>query len=93
MGGMIILEATVSFLGFGIPPPMPSWGSMLSEEGRQFMFRAIWLAIFPGLALSIAVYGINMLGDALRDILDPRMRGGAGRYSGVKKKAMKKYLA
>jgi len=84
LAGMIITEATISFLGFGIPPPIPSWGGMLSGSGRSFMHIAPWLAIWPGLALSIAVYGINMLGDALRDVLDPRLRGGIGRYNGTK---------
>ncbi len=80
MGSMILMEAMISFLGFGIPPPQPSWGGMLSGAGRRFMIYAPWLAIWPGLALSIAVFGINMLGDAVRDILDPRLRGGLGRY-------------
>ncbi len=83
VGGMILSEASMSFLGFGIPPPIPSWGGMLSSSGRQYMLIAPWLAIWPGLALSIAVFGINMLGDAVRDILDPRLRGGLGRYGGV----------
>ena len=86
MGRMIISEATLSFLGFGIPPPTPSWGGMLSGTGRSYMLRAPWMAFWPGLALAIAVYGINMLGDAVRDVLDPRLRGGLGRYSGVKRK-------
>jgi len=86
MGQMILTEATLSFLGFGIPPPIPSWGGMLSGEGRTYMYFAPWMAIWPGLALSIAVYGINMLGDAVRDILDPRLRGGLGRYGRTKKK-------
>ncbi|MFC1952280.1 ABC transporter permease [Chloroflexota bacterium] len=76
----ILTEASLSFLGYGIPPPYPSWGGMLSGRGRDFMFRAPWMVIWPGLALSIAVYGVSIFGDALRDILDPRMRGGAGRY-------------
>jgi peptide/nickel transport system permease protein len=80
VGGMILAEATLSFLGFGIPPPAPSWGGMLSGSGRNYMFIAPWLAIWPGIALGLAVYGINMLGDAVRDILDPRLRGGIGRY-------------
>jgi peptide/nickel transport system permease protein len=84
MGGMILAEATISFLGYGIPPPTPSWGGMLSWEGRRYMLQAPWLAFWPGLALSVAVYGINMLGDAVRDILDPRLRGGVGRYAGAK---------
>jgi len=77
---IILTEASLSFLGFGIPPPTPSWGSMLSLSGRAYMFLAPWMAIWPGLALAIVVYGINMFGDALRDILDPRLRGGTGRY-------------
>ena len=81
---IIITEATLSFLGLGIPPPEPSWGGMLSGAGRSYMFLAPWMAIWPGLALSIVVWGINMLGDALRDLLDPRLRGGVGRY-GVKR--------
>jgi peptide/nickel transport system permease protein len=89
VGDMIIDEATVSFLGFGIPPPIPSWGGMLSLEGRKFMIWAPWLAVWPGLALSLAVYGINVLGDAIRDILDPRLRGGLGSYGRVKLKKNK----
>jgi peptide/nickel transport system permease protein len=85
-GAAIIAEASISFLGYGIPPPVPSWGGMLSGSGRQYMLQAPWLALWPGLALSIVVYGINMFGDALRDLLDPRLRGGLGRYSGVKNK-------
>ena len=81
--GTILAEAGLSFLGFGIPPPSPSWGGMLSGDARTYMFQAPWMALWPGLALSILVYGVNMFGDALRDILDPRLRGGAGRY-GVK---------
>ena len=67
----VIIEATLSFLGIGIPPPTPSWGSMLSEA-RRYMGNSVWMAIFPGLTLSIAVLGFNMLGDGLRDLLDPR---------------------
>ena len=84
---MILNEAGLSFLGFGVPPPAPSWGGMLSGGARQFMFLDPWMALWPGLALSIIVYGINMFGDALRDLLDPRLRGGIGRYgSKVNKK-------
>lgn len=83
---MILSEASLSFLGLGIPPPNPSWGGMLSQEGRRFMLQSPWLAIWPGLALAIVVYGVNMFGDALRDLLDPRLRGGVGRYSGATKK-------
>lgn len=78
LGGAILAEAALSFLGFGVPPPAPSWGRMLSAEGLPFMLQAPWLAIFPGLAISIAVFGFNMLGDALRDLLDPKMQGTGG---------------
>jgi len=77
---MIMGEASLSFLGFGIPAPAPSWGGMLSGSARSYMFLAPWMAIWPGLALSTVVYGVNMFGDAVRDILDPRLRGGIGRY-------------
>ena len=87
--GMVLAEASLSFLGFGIPPPVPSWGGMLSGSGRQYMFMAPWMAIWPGLALAIVVYGINMFGDAVRDITDPRMRGGVGRYGVRAKKEAK----
>ncbi|MBA7560693.1 Oligopeptide transport system permease protein OppC [subsurface metagenome] len=87
--GVILAEAGLSFLGFGIPPPFPSWGGMLSGQGRTYMFLAPWMVIWPGLALSIVVYGINMFGDAVRDLLDPRLRGGVGRYGvRVKKKSI-----
>lgn len=89
MGAAIITEASISFLGYGIPPPTPSWGGMLSEGGRRYMLMAPWLALWPGLALAVVVYGINMLGDAFRDLLDPRLRGGLGRYGGVKKRMPK----
>ena len=86
--GMVLAEASLSFLGFGIPPPDPSWGGMLSGSGRQYMLMAPWMAIWPGLALAIVVYSINMFGDAVRDITDPKMRGGVGRYGvRVKKEA------
>jgi len=80
MGGTILAEASLSFLGYGIPPPHPSWGGMISGEGRAHMLRAPWLALWPGVALTLAVFGINMLGDAMRDLLDPRLRGGLGSY-------------
>lgn len=76
IGVIILAEAAVSFLGYGVPPPQPSWGGMLSATGRSHMVRAPWLSIFPGLALGLAVFGFNVLGDALRDLLDPRLRGG-----------------
>jgi len=78
IGGVILAEASLSFLGFGIPPPQPSWGGMLSGQARRFMYEAPWMALWPGVALTLAVYGVNMFGDALRDLIDPRLRGGIG---------------
>ena len=78
VGAVIIAEASLSFLGFGVPVNIPSWGGMLSREGRQYMEQAPWLALFPGLFLTITIYSLNMFGDALRDLLDPRLRGGEG---------------
>ena len=75
LGTAIISEASLSFLGLGIPPPQPSWGGMLSGNARNYYAIAPWLAIWPGLAISLAVYGFNLFGDALRDVLDPRLRG------------------
>jgi peptide/nickel transport system permease protein len=78
IGGAILAESALSFLGFGIPPPAPSWGRMLSSEGLSHMLNQPGLAIFPGIGISTAVFGFNMLGDALRDLLDPRLVGGRG---------------
>ena len=78
VGGVIIAEASLSFLGFGLPIGVPSWGGLLSREGRQFMEMAPWLALWPGLCLTTVVYCFNMFGDAMRDLLDPRLRGGEG---------------
>ena len=75
LAGAILIEASLSFLGLGTPPPTPSWGADLSGEARRYMTRAPWMAIFPGVALSLVVLGFNFLGDALRDLLDPRLRG------------------
>ncbi len=78
VGGVIIAEASLSFLGFGLPVNIPSWGGMLSREGREYMEMAPRLALWPGLCLTIVVYCLNMFGDAMRDLLDPRLRGGEG---------------
>ena len=75
LGTAIISEASLSFLGLGVPPPEPSWGGMLSGRAREFYAVAPWLAIWPGVAISMAVYGFNLFGDAVRDVLDPRLRG------------------
>jgi peptide/nickel transport system permease protein len=75
VGAVILAESGLSFLGFGVPPPAPTWGGMLSGSGRAYMYQGPWLALAPGLCLTIVVYSISMFGDALRDLLDPRMRG------------------
>src|SRR5712675_984236 len=74
LGSAILVEATLSFLGLGVPEPHPSWGRMLSESAAEYVRTAPWLVIFPGLAISLVVFGTNLFGDALRDILDPRQR-------------------
>ena len=76
VGGVIIAAASLSFLGFGLPPATPDWGGLLSREGRKYMEVAPRLALLPGLCLTITVYSLNMFGDAMRDLLDPRLRGG-----------------
>ena len=76
VGAVIISEASLSFLGFGLPPEVPSWGGMLAWEGRMHMETKPVLAIYPGLFLAVVVFGTNMFGDAMRDLLDPRLRGG-----------------
>ena len=90
IGDVIIAEASLSFLGLGLPPDVASWGGMLSWEGRRYMERVPALALWPGFCLFIVVWGTNMFGDALRDLLDPSLRGGGGRYGAAKtKKALK----
>jgi peptide/nickel transport system permease protein len=76
LGSAILVEATLSFLGLGVPEPYPSWGRMLSVSASEYAQKAPWLVLFPGIAISIAVFASNLLGDALRDTLDPRLRGG-----------------
>ena len=76
VGGVILSLASLSFLGYGLPPNIPDWGGMLSREGRRYMEMAPHLALWPGLCLTIVVYCFNMFGDAMRDLLDPRLRGG-----------------
>ena len=75
LGIAVLTEASLSYLGLGVPPPRPSWGGMLSGAARDYFILAPWMAIWPGLGLSLAVYGFNLFGDGLRDALDPRLRG------------------
>jgi peptide/nickel transport system permease protein len=75
-GGAILAEAALSFLGYGVPPPTPTWGGMMSAEGRIYMIAAPWVLLAPAIALSLVVFSVNVFGDALRDRLDPRLRAG-----------------
>ena len=75
LGWAIVVEASLSFLGVGVPPDVPSWGGMLSGAAQTYVQVAPWLAVFPGLAIAIVVFSINLLGDSMRDVLDPRLRG------------------
>ncbi len=92
IGAVIMSEAALSFLGFGLPANVPSWGGMLSREGRQYMEVAPRLALWPGLCLTVTVYSLNLFGDAMRDLLDPRLRGGQGSYGATKQKRKKGFL-
>jgi peptide/nickel transport system permease protein len=89
VGQVILLESSMSFLGMGVPPGVPSWGSMLSQEGRAYMEINPALAFWPGLALTLTVFASNIFGDALRDLLDPRLKGGVGSYCEPKDKKLK----
>ena len=86
LGGVIMMEASLNFLGFGVAVNTPSWGAMLSGQGRSNMYVAPWLAMVPGIAIGIMVFASAMLGDGVRDILDPRLKGGVGSYAGNKLK-------
>ena len=75
LGAFILAEASLSYLGYGVPPPFPTWGSMLSGSSLGYMIQAPWMALWPGFFLTLAVWGFNVLGDGMRDLLDPRLRG------------------
>ena len=75
LGWAVVIEAGLSFLGLGTPPEVPSWGGTLSYAGQRYIEVSPWLVLFPSIAVSLAVFGFNLLGDALRDVLDPRLRG------------------
>ena len=93
VGAVIIAEASLSFLGFGLPANIPSWGGLLSREGRQYMEIAPRLALWPGLCLTVTVYSLNLFGDAVRDLLDPRLRGGQGSYGTAVVKRKRGFLS
>jgi peptide/nickel transport system permease protein len=74
VGQAILAEAALSYLGLGVQEPVPAWGLMLQGGAEEYATTAPWIAIFPGLAIMLTVFGINLFGDALRDVLDPRLR-------------------
>jgi peptide/nickel transport system permease protein len=81
LSSVVLMESSLSFLGFGVDPATPSWGYMITNQGRTYMYLAPWLAVYPGICISIMVFSANMFGDAVRDLLDPRLKGGVGSYS------------
>ena len=93
IGGHILGLASLSCLGFGLPPGSPDWGSLFSIEGRQYMEQVPWLALWPGFCLTLVVYSLNMFGDAMRDLLDPRLRGGEGSYGTAMVKRKRGFLS
>jgi peptide/nickel transport system permease protein len=93
LSGVIMMEASMNFLGFGVQPGTPSWGYMIVDQGRSNMYMAPELSLYPGLLIMLMVFAANMFGDGIRDILDPRLRGGVGSYDTEKiRKLSKKYL-
>ena len=88
IGGVIMSLASLGFLGYGLPPNVPDWGGLLSREGRAYMQQAPHLALWPGLCLTVTIYSLNMFGDAVRDLLDPRLRGGGRRLGADRGKSV-----
>lgn len=84
LSGVIMQEASLNFLGYGVKIGTPSWGYMITNQGRANMYTAPWLALYPGLCIVLLVFAANMFGDAIRDLLDPRLKGGVGSYSSKK---------
>jgi peptide/nickel transport system permease protein len=93
LGGVVMMEAGMNFLGYGVDPGTPSWGYLITNQGREHMFDAAQLCIVPGIAITLLVFASNMFGDAIRDILDPRLKGGVGSYNSKKLKRMLDKLA
>ena len=94
LGGTIMMEATLNFLGFGVNINTPSWGYILTSQGRSKMYTAPWIGLAPGLAITIMVFAAAMFGDGVRDILDPRLKGGMGSFSLKKiRRIADKYVA
>ncbi len=84
LGGVVMMEASMNFLGYGVSPGTPSWGALITGAGRDMMFTCPWMCIVPGIAIAILTFAANMFGDAIRDILDPRLKGGVGSYNSKK---------
>lgn len=81
LGGVVLMEASLSFLGYGVDPATPSWGYMITQQGKANMYTNPFLSVWPGLCITLMVFAANMFGDAVRDLLDPRLKGGVGSYS------------
>ena len=90
LGGVVMMEASMNFLGYGVAPGTPSWGALITGQGRDMLFTAPWLCIIPGIAIALLTFCSSMFGDAIRDLLDPRLKGGVGSYNSKK---LKKVLA
>ena len=86
LGGVVMMEASMNFLGYGVDPGTPSWGALITGSGKELMFSCPWLCIVPGVAITILTFSASMFGDAIRDLLDPRLKGGVGSYSSKKLK-------
>lgn len=90
LGGVVMMEASMNFLGYGVDPGTPSWGALITGSGKDLMFSCPWLCIVPGVAITILTFSASMFGDAIRDLLDPRLKGGVGSYNSKK---LKKFAA
>lgn len=88
LGSVVLMESSLSFLGYGVDPATPSWGYMITQQGKPNMYVAPYLAIWPGICISLMVFSASMFGDAVRDLLDPRLKGGVGSYSTKKLRKM-----
>lgn len=81
LGSVVLMEASMNFLGYGVAAGTPSWGALITGQGREMLFKAPWLCIVPGVAIAILTFTSSMFGDAIRDVLDPRLKGGVGSYN------------
>ncbi|MGM9615180.1 MAG: ABC transporter permease [Oscillospiraceae bacterium] len=88
LGGVVMMEAAMNFLGYGVPIGTPSWGYMITNQGKANMYTAPWLSLYPGFLIMLMVLAANLFGDALRDVMDPRLQGGVGSYNSEKIKKL-----